>query len=171
MKTYYELSEELDRKAPSQARLLRYLLMQREMQDAETIKQDLGIKDSLFRHLVDRLRDRSVEVVCVRTHAPEGRNVDVRYLYGIDPASVEGYVGGRRTDLLTAWNRASGMFERHLLALEIPVIEVGKILGAMETVGKVLRGIDLDVSAKTEAAARQGGLPLAPEEAIFTAGE
>lgn len=148
--SYYELASELAEIAPSQAQLLRYLLLEPEMQDVDTICEALHITVPNFRVLTGKLRDRGVEVVSKRVHAPDDRNKDVRYVYGVVTTEVENWSSDRRKAVLTAWDRTTKVFERHLFALNLPHSEVYKILGVMEYVTKTLKDIDLDVSVKTE---------------------
>jgi len=152
-KTYYELAEELAVSAPAQGRLLRYLLLQEEMQDIGAITSDLGVSVANFRLLVVKLRDRGVEVICQRTHDPEDINLNVRYVYGVNTSRVENWSGERRQAVMTAWKRTTKVFERHLFALDLDHSDIYKILGVMEFVTKALEDIDLDVSIKAEAAA------------------
>lgn len=151
MKSYEDLAETLAVEAPAQGRLLRYFLSQRgEMQPAEVIISDLKMTDANFRVLTEKLRDKGVEIVCLRTHAPDQPSVDVRYLYGLNSTSVEGWSDTRRQAVMTAWKRTTKVFERHLLALDLPTSEIYKILGVMEYVSKTLEDISLDVSEKAE---------------------
>lgn len=152
--SYFDLASELAESAPSQAQLLRYLLVQQEMSDGDQICEDLGISRPNFNVLLGKLRDRGVEVVTKRTHAPEDRSKDVRYVYGIATSEVENWSTDRRKAVLTAWERTTRVFERHLLDLDLPRSEVYKILGVMEYVTKTLQDIDLGVSVQAEAKAK-----------------
>jgi hypothetical protein len=146
--SYYEIAADLANTAPQQARLLKHLLMQSEMETMPQICDTLRLSPSGFRDAVANLRDRGVEVVCKRELGEESV-----YRYGVVTAEVEGWSGDRRKAVLTAWGRTTKVFERHLFALDLPHSEVYKILGVMEYVTKTLQDIDLDVSLKTEAAA------------------
>jgi hypothetical protein len=42
------------------------------------------------------------------------------------------------------------VFERHLLALDLEPMEVGKIIGALEMTTNQIRAISLDISRKEE---------------------
>jgi len=154
-RTYYEIATDLADIAPSQARLLRYFLLQDDMRDLEQIKTDLGLKASNFRVLLDKLRDKGIEIVCVRSSAPDDVNKDVRYLYGVATAKVEDWTTDRRKSVLTAWHRTTKVFERHLFSLGLPDPEIYKILGVMEYVTKTLQDINLNTSviAQEKAAA------------------
>ena len=144
MKTYYEVASDLAEVAPAQARLLRYLLVQDEMQDIGAITEALDFTPSNFRILVGKLRDRGVEVVCRRV----GPKTDPEYLYGVRTTEVETWSEERRKAVLTAWDRTARVFERHLLALELEPMEVGKIIGALEMTTSQIKAISLDISRR-----------------------
>jgi len=147
---YYGLADSLGESAPSQARLLRYFLLQDELHDFQEIVRDLGISESVFRVLINKLRERGVEVVCTRTHAPGEPNKDVRYLYGIRTTEVEGWSATRRKAVLTAWHRTVKVFERHLIGLGLEEREIGRYQGLMEASTRSIENVTLDIARKAE---------------------
>jgi hypothetical protein len=153
LQSYYEMAADLSETAPQQAKLLKHLLMQREMEEREEICAQCQISVNTFPILIGKLRDRGIEVVSKRTHAPGHPGEDVRYVYGVVTSEVENWSSDRRKAVLTAWGRTTKVFERHLMALDLPMSEVYKILGVMEYVTKTLEDIDLSVSIKAEEAA------------------
>lgn len=165
-RSYYDIASDLADVAPQQALLLRHLLMQREMEERHTICESTGISATAFPVLVAKLRDRGIEVVSRRTHAPGDANEDVRYVYGVTTAEVENWSADRRKAVLTAWDRTTRVFERHLFALDLPASEVYKILGVMEFVTKTLQDIDLGVSVKAEEMEAARAEAKAKEEAL-----
>lgn len=149
---YHDMLDGLEEAAPAQAQLLKYFLLQREMGDSDTICRDLDISLGNFRQLIDKLRDRGIEVVCKRTSAPDDKAKDVKYVYGVRTTEVEDWSVNQRKTILTAWNRTTKVFERHLFQLDMDPRDIYKILGVMEYVTDTLKTIDLNVSLKSEAA-------------------
>jgi biotin operon repressor len=165
-KSYYDIAADLSETAPQQAQLLKHLLMQKEMQDKDEICDKLEISRHNFPVIIAKLRDKGIEVVTKRIHAPGQPGVDARYVYGVATTEVENWSGDRRKSVMTAWERTTKVFERHLMALELPASEVYKILGVMEFVTKTLQDINLDVSIKAEekaTAAMEAALAEAPK--------
>jgi len=164
-RSYYEIAADLSEVAPSQARLLKHLLMQSQPETKEEICDAIGISTNTFGEMVAKLRDRGIEIVQKRTHAPGQPGVDVRHVYGVITTEVENWSGDRRKAVMTAWKRTTKVFERHLMALDLPASEVYKILGVMEFVTKTLEDIDLDVSIKAEEKAAAAAEAIALAEA------
>jgi hypothetical protein len=163
---YEAQAEELEEKAPAQANLLRYFLAQEEMVEITTITADLGMSVGNLRQLMDRLRDKGIELVCKRVHAPGNLNEDVRFVYGIRSLEVENYEILQKKKVMTAWNRMTKMFSRNIENLGLTDYEMGEIHGVMNSAKRLIDSVDFrEISRKIEERDRREALARAEAEA------
>ena len=153
MTDYLALAGDLADEAPAQARVLRHMLVN-PGQTTPEILGALDLKDPNFRLLVNRLRDRGIEVINRRVVMDPTDPTAVEYQWSIkSDEEVEHWAGGRQGALRTAWVRVEKMMIRHLRSIpELDPEERGKIIGALGRVTEDIERVDVYAQKKIEEA-------------------
>jgi len=150
---YLVLAAELSEQAPSQARLLRHVLVNPN-QTVPEITEALDLTEGNFRQLVGKLRDRGVEIVPKRvlTDPTDQRSAVYRWsIKGSD--DLEHWAGERQGALMTAWSRVERMMIRHLRGIEeLDVEERGIIIGKLLAVSEDIARVDVYAQKRVEEA-------------------
>jgi hypothetical protein len=161
---YLKLAADLAKVAPSQARLMRHMLVNPD-QTAPEILGTLDLTDNNFRILLGKLRDRGIEVVVKRVEMDPADPQNVEYHYSIKSGEeVEHWAGGRQGSLQTAWRRVEKMMIRHLRSVEeLDAEERGVIIGALKRVTEDIERVDVYAQKKIEEAKAEAAAAAAEQ--------
>lgn len=153
MEHYQDVAKRLEAKAPAQAKLLRYFIINEgQPKEAAEIARAMDCSESNFHVLAGKLRGRGVELTCTRTHAPGNVNEDVRFVYSVNTEEVADWETLRKKGIMTAWDRMSEMFMRSLENLGLPERAIGDVEGQMKAVKLILNALDFNIGRDYAAA-------------------